>query len=265
MSPLSASIDGVAVIGPGLADWTSAAPVFAGTAPYSVQPTRLPPLTVLPPAERRRAGRIVQLALATGLQATQAAQRDAKDLLAVFASSGGDGDNCHAICETLATAQRQLSPTRFHNSVHNAAAGYWGIATGSMAASSALCAYDGSFAAGLLEAVAQLAAARAPVLLVACDTPYPPPLGQKRPMFDACAVAMVLSPEPGTAAAARLSISLHGGTPQRCAGPALEALRTQMPAARAWPLLEALAQRRAQAVDLEYLDGLILRAELTPC
>ena len=35
-----------------------------------------------------------------------------------------DCDNVHAICESLATPERQVSPTRFHNSVHNAAAGW---------------------------------------------------------------------------------------------------------------------------------------------
>ena len=57
---------------------------------------------------------------------------DAATLATVFSASGADGHNCHALCEQLATDDRQLSPTRFHNSVHNAAAGYWSVATGAM-------------------------------------------------------------------------------------------------------------------------------------
>ena len=53
-----------------------------------------------------------------------------------------------------------ISPTRFHNSVHNAAAGYWTIGAGCMQATTALSAYDATFAEGLLEALAQLADGR---------------------------------------------------------------------------------------------------------
>ena len=63
---------------------------------------------------------------------------------------------CHEICQALALAAREVSPTRFANSVHNAAAGYWSIATGSMMESNVLCAFDASFVAGLLDAMTQL-------------------------------------------------------------------------------------------------------------
>jgi len=75
----------------------------------------------------------------------------------VFASSGGDGQNCHEICQVLASAERHLSPTASITPCTNAAACYWGIATGATAASNALCAYDASFGAGLLEALTQVA------------------------------------------------------------------------------------------------------------
>jgi hypothetical protein len=91
----------------------------------------------------------------------------------VFTASGADGHNCHALCEQLATDDRQISPTRFHNSVHNAAAGYWGIATGSMAPCQVICAYDASFGAGLLDALAQVALERTPVLLIATTANTP--------------------------------------------------------------------------------------------
>ena len=77
-------------------------------------PTVLPLPEALPPAERRRTGAIVKLTLATGLEATRHAGAAAADLAAVFSSSGGDGLNCHEICEALASSERQLSPTRFH-------------------------------------------------------------------------------------------------------------------------------------------------------
>ena len=54
----------------------------------------------------------------------------APDAAVVFASGDADGENLHHILESLATPEHEVSPTRFHNSVHNAAAGYWNIATG---------------------------------------------------------------------------------------------------------------------------------------
>ncbi|MEZ5739553.1 MAG: beta-ketoacyl synthase chain length factor [Burkholderiaceae bacterium] len=110
----------------------------------------------------------------------------------MFTSSGGDGLNCHLLCEALADPAPQVSPTRFANSVHNAPAGYWGIATGSMKPSASLCAFDGSFAAGLLEAAINLLADDEPVALVAYDTPYPSPLNEKRLITGTLGIALLL-------------------------------------------------------------------------
>src|SRR6185369_1657864 len=114
----------IGLIGPGFADWPAARAVLAGTVPWQPAATVIPALQVLPPAERRRTGKVVKLALATGLQTLAAAGVERAELATVFASAGGDGENCHAICETLASADRMISPTRFHNSVNNAASGY---------------------------------------------------------------------------------------------------------------------------------------------
>src|SRR5690606_42059827 len=54
---------------------------------------------------------------------------------------------------TLASDPRSISRTRFHNSVHNAAAGYWTIGAGCTAAATAVSAGPASFAQGLLEAL----------------------------------------------------------------------------------------------------------------
>src|SRR5690606_19035236 len=117
---------------------------------------------------------------------------DPADIATVFTASGADGHNCHALCEQLAGDDRAISPTRFHNSVHNAAAGYWGIATRSMAPSQVLCAYDASFGAGWIDALGQLHAEGGDVLLVAYDSEYPEPLHACRPIPDAAGVALWL-------------------------------------------------------------------------
>jgi hypothetical protein len=161
-------LDALSVIGPGGDNWDAWRAILQNPSQYEAAKTKTPAITALPPAERRRVGSGVKLALACGLDALAAAQADPSSLTTVFSSSGGDGENCHAICETLAGSDRLISPTRFHNSVHNAPSGYWGIASGAMLPSTSLCAHDASFAVGFLEAaslrhaLSRTAARRAP-------------------------------------------------------------------------------------------------------
>ena len=271
MVKLVARIEGIGLLGPGLDGWTRSAALLEGRSPYVSQPTVLPTPDGLPPAERRRLGRVVKLALGVGLQATANAGVDPATLPAVFASSGGDGNNCHEICQALSLDERLISPTRFHNSVHNAAAGYWSIATGSRAASNAVCAFDASFAAGLLEAVTQVVVDRTRVLLVAYDVQYPQPLFAKRPIPEAFGVAFVLgpvagsAPRPSDAALGRLAVSFSDSPAERMGDAALESLRASIPAARSLPLLYQLAVRRPAVVNIEYLDGRCLAVEIDPC
>ncbi|KAB0630976.1 beta-ketoacyl synthase chain length factor [Burkholderia stagnalis] len=204
----------------------------------------------------------MRVALAAGHAAVAASGRDAATLATVFSASGGDGQNCHAICETLASDDRHLSPTRFHNSVHNAPAGYWSIATGAMATSNVLCAYDGSFAAGLLESVCQVTVDHVPSLLIAYDTDYPEPLRAVRPIVDAFGVALVLAPQASAGTLARIDLRLTDAPATMLASPGLEALRTGNPAARALPLLDALAARRTTRVVLDYLDDTRVQVDI---
>jgi hypothetical protein len=266
--PLHAFIEGVGLVGPGLSGWPEGAAVLAGTAPYVPRATELPPPEGLPPAERRRTGPAVKLALATGREAIAASGRDAATLPTVFSASGADGHNYHAICEALASDDPLLSPTRFHNSVHNAPAGYWGIATGAMTPSNVMCAHDASFGAGLLEALCQARAQHGACVLIAYDTDYPAPLRHKRPIPDTFGLALVLAPEASARSMARLDLELvpAANTPgTRISDPALETLRTAVPAARALPLLQALALGDERQVVLDYLDDVVMRIALSPC
>lgn len=257
-----AHVEAVSALGPGFADWTVAVPILRGEAPLLASRCRIPQPETLPPAERRRTGTAVKVAIAAAAVAAASARRDVATLPTVFAASGGDGDNCHAICEALATEERILSPTRFHNSVHNAPSGYWSIGVRSMAPSATVAAFDGSFAAGLLEAALQLQIHEA-VMLVAYDTCYPEPLHAKRPIHDAFGVAIVLARSAGAGSLARLALSLGDAAATRCDGVALESLRTTNPAARALPLLALLARRQSGTVALDYLAPPQLMIEVT--
>jgi hypothetical protein len=252
--PIEAWIDSVALVGPGLPDWEAARAVLRGERRWQHAPVvaTLPP--ILPPAERRRTSLAVRIALVAAHQAVAGCSFDAAQLASVFTSSGGDGVTCHLICDALAQEDRRISPTHFHNSVHNAPSGYWGIAMRATAASTSLCGHDASFAAGLIDAMMQVAADAGPVLLVAYDAPYPEPLKSYRPVPDAFGLAMVLSPRPTPRSALGISMTIDASQATRLDDPALEALRLAVPTARALPLMQAIARGQPGTVVIEYLE-----------
>lgn len=262
-------VDGIGLLGPGLSSWTHGRQQLDGTLPYTSAACVLPLPMALPPAERRRAGAAVRVSMTVGQEAMQASGQQAGTLASVFSSSSGDTINCHEICNALASSDRMISPTRFHNSVHNASSGYWSIASGAMAGSSALCARDGSFAAGLLEAMTQAVVDNSPVLLVAHDNAYPEPLFSQRPVPDSMGVALVLCPHRGarSLASIRFQVASFLTTSQAdiMDDAALESLRRSIPAARALPLLQAIAKGQSTPLVLSYLDDMQMAMEVAPC
>ncbi|MGZ5067240.1 MAG: beta-ketoacyl synthase chain length factor [Usitatibacter sp.] len=262
---LAARIEGIGLVGPGLAGWSASRDALTGRGAFALAPTAIPAAEALPATERRRAGKCVRLSLAAGLAAAADAGRSARDMGAVFASSTGDGENLHAICEALASDDRLISPTRFHNSVHNAPSGYWGIATGSTHAADSLAAFDASFGAGVLEAFGRIAAdPRLPVLLIAYDAPYPEPLAATRPIPDSFAVALALASPAHSTRGPLVSLDAARDPPTAMEDEALERLRAGIPAARALPLLALIARGTPGRAVIEYLDGLALGMQVRP-
>ena len=260
--PLAAWIEGIGFLAPGLPNWPVTRAVLRGEQPFTAAASVLPAPTILPPAESRRASRIVKLTLAVGLEAATQAEAVTGTLATVFSSSGADGYNCHALCEQLATDDRQISPTRFHNSVHNAAAGYWGIATKSMAPCQVLCAYDASFGAGLLDALAQVVVDRQPTLLIAYDSEYPEPLHSQRDIPACGGAALLLIPEKTTRSLAHITVTRTERPADVLADSGMESLRQKIPALRCLPLLQKLARGESGEVCLDYLSSMQLLVEI---
>jgi len=209
----------------------------------------------------------VRIALAVAEQVFAQCPVTPPQTQSVFASSSGDGNNCHQLCEALADTNPVVSPTKFTNSVHNAAAGYWGIATGSMKASASLCSFDDSLVAGLLEAAAIVTFDQEPVVLVSFDAPYPSPLKEKRPIHDAMGLAFVFAPAEHEQAIAHLELDgLQGQQDETSVSmPVLEALRLSIPAARGLPLLAALMQRKPSTVTLNATVDRSMTVQVEPC
>lgn len=235
-------VDGFSLWSPALPGWAAAAPALLG-GPLPAEQASRPAPALLAANERRRAPDSVLLALEVAAAALAASGRAATDVATVFESAHGDLPITDALCKTLASDPRLLSPTRFHHSVHNAASGYWAIGSGSAAASTALAAAEGSFATGLLEALAQCAADTAPVMLVAYDTEATGALRSVNSSRGLLAVALLLAPEP--AGPASWALDWHTG-PGAVAVPAARSAAAQALQANAsspaLPLLETLAR-----------------------
>lgn len=254
MNTLAARIEGIGFWAPGLPTWASACDYIAGA---DAGPAGRPSPRLLAPNERRRAPPSVAVALEVALAACEAAGREPAALPSVFASTHGDLAITDYMCATLAEDPRAVSPTKFHNSVHNAAAGYWTIGAGCLRPATALSAHRASFAQGLLEALAQLACGDEAVLLAAYDTEGTGPLGAMARSEGLLGGALVLSAGDGPGTRLRATL-VDGDAPapdgplaQHAAGNAMQPML---------PLFDALAC----GYDLALLHagpGRVLRVE----
>ena len=257
-----ACLDGVAFWSPRLPGWDVASHVLAGAAEAPAGAVRRPAPALLPPTERRRAPDAVALAIEVAARACEAAAMPPAELASVFATTHGDLAITDYMCANLLDAPLHTSPTRFHNSVHNAAAGYWCIAVGCHAPYTTVSVAGYSFGAGLLEALAQLASSAKPVLFVAYDTEASGPLAGLVSSSGLLGAALVLAPRRSGATVAELHWSVSHETPPRATAPSLRNanLVSGNAMATCLPLFEALARRRG-TVTLAAGPFLALRLE----
>ncbi|HEX7970682.1 MAG TPA: beta-ketoacyl synthase chain length factor [Thiobacillus sp.] len=256
------AVRGVGLYAPGLPNWQAAVPVLRGEQEWHAEAA--PVITLpLPSAERRRTSACARAAWAAAEQALAGAECAARDVNTVFISSGGDGTILHQLCTALASPERAVSPTQFHNSVHNAPAGYFSIAHGSHAATTSLCNHAAPFAAGLLEAAVQVGTENRPVLLVGFDLAAPFPLAPLWPAQQDFAVALLLAPATQERALAHWRVAPAPGAPASHPSAAnwLAQLVRANPMAESLHLLAALASGTPLRHRLPYLDELTLEVE----
>ncbi len=198
-------------------------------------------------------------------EACEEAQVNAATLASVFASSQGDTEITDYMCRELAVPQAAISPTKFHNSVHNAASGYWTIATGCTLAASAISGYRESFVCGLLEAATFTVADNRATLLAAYDIVAPMPMATVCPISASFGVALVLSPVRTPRSLAQIRIALDAGErSEQALSRQLENLRDANPIARSLPLLVALARSTSTTMALKLTDRQMITLEITP-
>jgi Beta-ketoacyl synthase, N-terminal domain len=264
-----------AVLAPGVSSLAELLASHAKRQPDIAEALVLPSPAVLPANERRRASQVVRLVLTCAAQALATGRYAPDELRCVFASDEGTGEVCQLMLEALVTCG-QVSPLLFHNSVHNAPAGYFSIAYQNHLPAVSVSMGCESFAAGLLCAVSEACTSGQPVLFLAYDAPLPEPMRALLPIEQATASAWIIESDPGTAgnhtavrSQARLSLgrfelSLHDVSD--CGDPAPSWLPSAWAAnssARAFEVLALLADGRgscefslgAQRLRVALLDG----------
>ncbi len=244
MSMLSADIAGIGFWARGLPSWKAACTYLQEGHIEEDAPAKPAP-RLLAANERRRAPETVAVALEVAQAACEDAGRDPAEMPSVFTSMHGDLAITDYMCATLPEDPRAISPTKFHNSVHNAAAGYWTIGTHCNKPATALSSGDASFALGLLEALAQLVTGDPAVLLAAYDSQSTGPLGAISSSDGLLGGALVLA-QPGESALARLQVEFINAPAPQVPGRLSEYVGANAMAPML-PLFEALATGAGEA------------------
>ncbi|MEX2497164.1 MAG: beta-ketoacyl synthase chain length factor [Woeseia sp.] len=202
--------------------------------------------------ERRRAPKQVKMAIEVMSQACEMADLEPASVATVFSSAMGDMDITNYMCSALAMSPREISPTRFHNSVHNAPAGYWSIATGSHTPASAISAYRYTAPMSFLEAAIQAIEENVPVLVVTQETAAPVALKDTCPTDTDFSAAILLAPsDRSTTPVATVRFTLRSEaaswphTPHDLAN-----AYSDHPGAGLLPLLAAIAMPGAERVPV---------------
>lgn len=256
------SVAGVAFWAARLPGWEITRAVIRGEASAPEAALARPVPSMLAPTERRRAPDTVAVALEVASKACEAAGLAAADLPSVFASTHGDLAISDYMCATLATAPTLISPIKFHNSVHNAAAGYWSMGARSQASYTAISAYEHTFGTGLLEAAVQVACEARPVLYVAFDIESKGAMGTVMPSAGVVGAAVVLA--PAGARGVQLQLRADSGSAAAITpadSPAAEYIAGNA-LAPCLPFFEFLA-RPAQATTLSLGGQMTLQVRMT--
>ncbi len=269
------AIEGVGVWGAGYAHWNEllqrhpreparVASADADTGP-SALPASGPKPEIIPARERRRAPLAVKLAVEVASQAFEQTDIAASDTACVFASGMGDTSITDHMCRAVATADKLLSPTKFHNSVHNAAAGYWSISTGCMMPANSISAFNYTAALALLEAGTQCQVQQRPILLVLFDTSTPATFAGSMTVDEDFAAALLLSPGRDDSRPA-IEINMNGDEPTPSSKGQkrdLSKVTTANPAAQLLPLLHCIATQTTEPISLPVGTGSSLTVQLS--
>lgn len=254
------NITGIGIWTRGIRSWEEFLEVSKGTRGNADRSFETPSPDLIPARERRRAPLIVKLGVETLTQACTMAGLAQDAASSVFTSTLGDIGISDYICSTLTGENKLLSPTKFHNSVHNAPSGYWSISAGNQQPGSYVGGFLYSFPVALLEAVTMVVTEHEPVAVVATDVAHTNPFSDICQITESASIALMLEPDhtcsgwPAGFEVSRRNESRQAERWPAATPAAIQQLGESSPVARALAVLSVLASGDMRNITLPIDD-----------
>lgn len=210
-------------------------------------PAATPRAELLPPMLRRRTSLLTRMAAEVAHQALRRGGLDPAHTAMIYGSVYGEIRTTLDLLAALLEPGAPLSPTKFHNSVHNTASGYVSITTGNRVGDAALSGGPSTLAVGLLEAAARVACEGGDAVLVIAEEPLPEPLAAGR-RYGPLAAAFAVSAPGRSHMPGRPCLLVQGPSDSL---PAVPAWLADNPCAPALALIDAAMRADASTVALE--------------
>lgn len=204
-----------------------------------------PEASILEGPLRRRATPLSRLAIEALVQAAAAAALDLSTVSTVWATAHGEHTPAIKMLRMMRTGEGRVSPTQFHNSVHNTAGGYASIASQNTGRSTTLTGGSELVGAAMLEAWCLIEDGAKDVAVVLADEPLQAPYAPDPPTAP-LSLAFVLSADAEGALGRLEGLA-------RCEAPKVDvdARFGNLYVGAGLPLLEAIVARREGTVVIE--------------
>jgi hypothetical protein len=261
-------IQSIGIAGSFFNNWPHAKEIFNQQAPSISEHPDQYKTTILKPNEARRTSTAIKIALQSAEESLAQSSIQADQLFSVFVSSDGDPNILQAICQALATPDKFVSPTQFHNSVHNAPAGYWSIGHQSTKGINSIACGDCSISGALLEAKSLLKSGEKAVLVVCFEVKSPNPLDSARGIKHSLCTSLIATDQATSDSLFSISMSIEpnaGNLHTEMENMQLDSLRADSPAYSGLPFFKALSQQTPGTIVLPYSSAKSLQIQLYPC
>ena len=197
------------------------------------------------------------------LVAERIATELSSDAAWVFGSAFGEGETLKVILDALSTPHMAIRPTRFQNSVHNAASGQWTIARGTRNDATSICGGDCTAGSSLLKALMQVQLETRPVGVVLFDSPLPYPLSVSHKLTVPAGAGFAFSPIKNPASLARIEYALCDATCTLAKSRfAQVAEATGNPVFATLPFYECISEKVDRDILISLNGGLSLRLKV---
>jgi hypothetical protein len=259
-------IGGVGIWSTGILDWREFERVRQAGYVLPEAEKVAPQADIVPARDKRRVPVIARMAIEAGLQACRMAKAEPENIATVFASCMSDNESTDYLCRVVVSPEQAMSPTKFHNSVHNATLGYWSIYTRNHQSGCFVGAYRESFAAALLESAVLCLSGNQAVLCVVYDLAVGDPIRSATLTDESLACGVVLCPDDGSSDGRGLVLSVkdRSGTEVYAKGPLFSHKGSFNPVADSLALLDAVANKEACSLTYKVGSGSVLSLDIAP-